>query len=326
MLSKFFILLLAMLHCPAWAAEQYAGHKVMLLNSYHDGYPWTHDISQGVQDVFAGTGVELQIFYMDTKRHRLEHEKQAAGLKAKAAIDAFAPDVLISADDDASKYVIMPFYKNTELPVVFCGVNLDASAYGFTEKATQKSIVPNITGMIEVHPTNYLIKHLKHYAKGDRIGSLSFDAISERKAMNHAEKTWGRPFDKVYAHTDYESWKQSYLKLQDEVDMLFLYNPYGLTGFDAEDATQFIDEHIKIPIGTTLPARMPFSVFGIVQLGSEQGEWAANAALRILGGERPSDIPVTHNKSGKLMINMRLVNKLQLKVDLKLLKTAEIVK
>jgi ABC-type uncharacterized transport system substrate-binding protein len=326
MLRVLFILLLAMLHCSVWATEKHAGHKVMLLNSYHDGYPWTHDITQSVQDTLMETGIELQIFYMDTKHHRSEDEKQAVALEAKAAIDTFQPDVLISADDDAVKYVIAPFYKNVELPVVFCGVNWDASSYGLTEKNTQKSIVPNITGMIEVSPTNYLIKHLKLYAKGDRIGSLSFDGVSERKASCHAEKTLGCPFDKVYLHTNYEDWKQSFLKLQNEVDMLFLHNSYGLAGWNIDDATQFVEQNLKIPSATTLTAMMPFSVFGIVQLGSEQGEWAATTALRILNGESPSDIPVTENKDGKLIINMRLVNKLQLKIDLKLLKTAEIMK
>jgi len=140
MLRILFILLLATLHCTAWATGQYVGHKVMLLNSYHDGYPWTHDITQSVQDTLMGTGIELQIFYMDTKHHRSEDEKKAGALKAKTAIDAFQPDVLISADDDASKYVIAPFYKNTELPVIFCGINWDASSYGFTEENNQKAL------------------------------------------------------------------------------------------------------------------------------------------------------------------------------------------
>ncbi|WP_353573036.1 ABC transporter substrate-binding protein, partial [Candidatus Albibeggiatoa sp. nov. BB20] len=291
MLRILFILLLTTVHYTVWATGQYTGHKVMLLNSYHDGYPWTHDITLSVQNTFAETGIELQVFHMDTKRHQLEAEKQAAALKAKAAIDAFAPDVLISADDDASKYVIAPFYKNTDLPVVFCGVNWDASNYGFTEKETQKSIVPNITGMIEQRPTNNIIKHLALYAKGKRIGSLGFDAISERKASRNAQETLGRSFDKVYLHTHYKDWKRSFLKLQNEVDMLFLHNPYGLIGWDGDDASQFIEQNLKIPVGTTLSAAMPYSVFGIVQLGSEQGEWAANAALRILDGDSPIDIP-----------------------------------
>jgi len=186
--------------------------------------------------------------------------------------------------------------------------------------------VSNITGMLEVRPINHIIKHLEFYARGKRIGSLGFDGVSERKVSHHAKKTLDRPFDKVYLHTNYEDWKQSFLKLQNEVDMLFLHNPYGLVGWDVKDAAQFVEQNIKIPSATTLAGIMPFSVFGIVQLGSEQGQWAAGAALRILDGESPSDIPVTHNKGGKLMINMRLVNKLQLKIDLKLLKTAEIVK
>ena len=278
------------------------------------------------QEKLADTGIQLQIFYMDTKRRRLESEKQESAQRAKHIIDEFQPDVLIAADDDASKYVIEPFYKNTDLPVVFCGVNWDASSYGFTKKETEINITPNITGMIEQHIVAPLVKQLERYAAGKRIGYLSFDGISERKSFYYYQKMIGRAFDKYYFHTEYENWKQSFLKLQDEVDMLVLYNPHGSTGWNEQDAIQFVEQNIKIPIGTTLYARMPFSVFGIVQLATEQAEWAVAAALRILDGEKPSDIPITHNKQGKLVINMRLVNKLGLKVDLQLLKTAEIMR
>ena len=47
--------------------------------------------------------------------------------KAKAEIDAFKPDVVIAADDNASKYLIEPYFKDAALPFVFCGVNWDAS-------------------------------------------------------------------------------------------------------------------------------------------------------------------------------------------------------
>ncbi|MCV6637247.1 ABC transporter substrate binding protein [Candidatus Albibeggiatoa sp. nov. NOAA] len=326
MMRRFILLLAMLLHSTVWATEQYTDRKVMLLHSYHDGYPWTRDITKGVKEVFLGTGIKLKIFYMDTKRRRSEQEKQAAAVKAKAAIEAFKPDVLIAADDNAAKYIIMPFYKNTDLPVVFCGINSDASIYGFTDKNTKLSIVPNITGMLEKHPTNHTLKHLQLYARGNRIGSLGVDGISERVASRNVQNTFGRDFDKVYLHTHYQDWKKSFLKLQNEVDMLFMHNPYGLEGWDAEDAEQFIEQHIKIPSGSTLSAIMPFSVFGIVQKGFEQGEWAAKASLRILNGEKPIDIPVASNKGGKLKINMRLVNQLQLKIDLKLLKTADIIR
>jgi len=326
MTKVIFAFLLLILNDMVWADVPYTEHKILLLHSYHDGYPWTQDITQAIQDKLANKGVELKIFYMDTKRHRLEPEKQAIAQEAKTTIDAFNPDVLISADDNAAKYVIMPFYKNTSLPVIFCGINSDASIYGFTDKNTGLSIAPNITGMIEVRPTNHILKHLQLYAQGQKIGSLGIDAVSERIASRHVQDTFGRPFDKVYLHTHYEDWKKSFLKLQNEVDMLFLHNPYGLQDWDAEDAKSFIEQNLKVPSGTTLSSLMPFTVFGIVQKGSEQGRWAAEAALRILDGESPMDIPVTSNKHGKLMINIRLVNKLKLQLDLKLLKTAEIIK
>lgn len=326
MLRNFIILILLSFQSVTLAAAQYAGYKIMLLHSYHPEYIWTQDITHHIEQRLAETGVELEIFYMDTKRRATIAEKKASALKAKAAIDNFAPNVIIAADDDASKYVIMPYYIRSDIPVVFYGVNWDASAYGFTKEDSNIPQYPNITGMVEQHIIAPVIKQLSQYATGNRIGFLSFDGISERKTFYYFEKILNRSFDKVYFHTNYSDWKDSYLKLQQEVDMLVMYNADGLKGWDLQDAIQFVEQHIQIPIGTTNYSRMPFSVFGMVQVRSEHANWAVETALRILDGEKPSNIPVTHNKEGRLVLNMRLINKLGLKVDLKLLKIAEIIK
>ncbi|MCP4577871.1 MAG: hypothetical protein GY846_16480 [Deltaproteobacteria bacterium] len=79
-------------------------------------------------------------------------------------------DVVIAADDNASKYLIKPFYKDAGLPFVFCGVNWDASNYGFPYR--------NVTGMIEVAGAKELVKILQGYAKGSRVALLADDTLS----------------------------------------------------------------------------------------------------------------------------------------------------
>ena len=44
------------------------GKKILLVHSYHAEYPWVDSITKGVQATLEGTGVDLDIFYMDTKR------------------------------------------------------------------------------------------------------------------------------------------------------------------------------------------------------------------------------------------------------------------
>ena len=57
---------------------------------------------------------------------------------------------------------------------------------------------------------------------------------------------------------------------------------------------------------------MPYALLGVGKLPEEQGEWAAQAALRILGGTPPSEIPVTHNTKGQLLFNPRIAERLRI--------------
>jgi len=56
----------------------------------------------------------------------------------------------------------------------------------------------------------------------------------------------------------------------------------------------------------------------------EQGEWAAQAALKILGGTSPADIPIEQNKKGRLILNLDLAEKLNITFPPSVLKNAEI--
>ena len=60
--------LLVLLALPAHAAEV-AGKKVLLVNSYHEGYPWSDGEEKGAKAALAGSGVELKFFRMDVKRN-----------------------------------------------------------------------------------------------------------------------------------------------------------------------------------------------------------------------------------------------------------------
>ncbi|MEJ2660274.1 MAG: hypothetical protein P8Z73_06080, partial [Desulfobacteraceae bacterium] len=59
-------------------------------------------------------------------------------------IKEYNPDVVIASEDDASKYVVEPYFKNASIPFVFCGVNHSGDRYGYPYK--------NATGIIELDP------------------------------------------------------------------------------------------------------------------------------------------------------------------------------
>ena len=116
-----------------------AAKRVLYVDSYHQGYEWSDGVTEGVRSVLDNTGVDLKIFRMDTKRNTDEAYKKKAALQAKELIASFHPDVVIASDDNASKYLIMNYFKDADLPFVFCGVNYNADDYGFPYS--------NVTGM-----------------------------------------------------------------------------------------------------------------------------------------------------------------------------------
>ena len=69
---------------------------------------------------------------------------------------------------------------------------------------------------------------------------------------------------------------------------------------------------------------MKESVLGITKIPDEQGEWSAMAALRIIDGTRPQDIPITKNEKGTLIVNLGLAEKLNIVFPPNILKNAEV--
>ncbi len=160
--------------------KPYEGKRVLFVNSYHAGYEWSDGISAAINESFEGTGVELRTFYMDTKRNPEEDFKNQSAHDAKAVIDFFDPDVVITSDDNAFKYLIMPYYTNATLPFVFCGINWDLSAY-------EGAPYTNTAGIFEVVPIESLVDTLKEYGNGTRIGYLSIDRLTMHKDVDHYE-------------------------------------------------------------------------------------------------------------------------------------------
>lgn len=275
-----------------------AGKKVLYINSYHRGYPGSDPIAEKIEEVLHTQGIEVRSFYMDSKRNPDPAFIEQAALEAKALIEQLSPDVVITSDDNAAKSVIVPYYKNAALPFVFCGVNWDASTYGFPYR--------NVTGMVEVALVSEILRHLRNYASGERIGFLGGDRISERKNHEYYQKRFGVGFEKSYFAKTFEQWKRYFLQLQVEADLLMLTSHAGIVGWDDEQARQYVERHIKIPVGTEHEWEMPLALVGVTKDFAEMGTWAAHAAMRILEGVPPERIPITANKRGHLLFNRRL--------------------
>lgn len=294
-------------------AKSYQGKKVLYIDSYHVGYDWSDGITRGVESVLKDTGVELRIIHLDTKRNKSEDFVKEAALKAKAVIEEFKPDVVIAADDNASKYLIVPYYKDANLPFVFCGVNWDASVYGFPYR--------NVTGMVEVNEVTELIKLLRKFSKGDRIGFLGEDTLTDHKEAENYKKIFNLSMTEHYARS-FQDWKDGFLDLQNKVDILINFNYIGIADWNSEEAARFVLENCKVPSGAFQEGQMNHTLLGYLKVPEEQGEWSAKTALRIIDGTPPSSIPITMNKMGRLVINSKIAQRLGIEFPYEMLESA----
>lgn len=283
-------------------AGGYEGKRVLHVDSYHRGNEWNDRIADAVRDTLAGTGVELRIVHMDTKRNPSEAFKREAALRVKEVIESFRPDVVTASDDNASEYLIQAHYRDADLPFVFCGLNWDASTYGFP--------YANVTGMVEVSPIPQIIRLLRKYAAGDRIGYLTEDTETKRKELDYHERLFGIAYDRVYLVKTFEEWRNAYLRAQEEVDMLVILGIGAIEDFDDAAAQELAETETRIPSGTDFDWLMHFTMLGVGKVPEEQGRWAARAALRILDGIPPTRIPLAHNKEGRLYFNPRIAARL----------------
>ncbi len=282
---------------PAYADLK--GKKVLYVDSYHEGYVWSDGITDGIKQTLDGTGVKLEVVHMDTKRKPDDAAVQAAVAAVKQEIASFKPDVVIASDDNAAKYIIKPFYKDAALPFVFCGVNWDASVYGFPYK--------NVTGMEEVDGAKELVDLLQQVAKGSRIALLTDDTeTSHANAKNYQDKL-GLKLTLVFVKS-LDEWTQKFTELQGSADILLVGNVSGIPNFDPKAAEAHVLKTAKIPSGAVQVDMMPYVMVGYLKVAKEQGVWSAKTALDILKGKSPKSITIAQNKEGEIVVNLKVAN------------------
>jgi ABC-type uncharacterized transport system substrate-binding protein len=294
----------------------YSLRKVLYVNSYHEGYVWSDELEMGLLKALSRSDllIDLKILRMDTKRNSAEEEIKEQALYIKDYIEEWDPDVVIGSDDDFVRYVLVPYFREGEIPFVFCGVNCDASPYELENR--------NITGMVEVDPVNETVELLSLLTEGRRIGFLGSDLYYAWRIVDFSARDLGKDFDLVLMVDNMESWKSAYLRMQKEVDMLLLSSPSGLSDFNEDELLDFVQEHGVIPSGNMLDGEIAYAHLGVTKVAEEQGWWAGNAALEILDGRSAGDIPFTQNSQTKILLNMTLAGNLEVPIPLDLVQSS----
>ena len=299
------------------SAGAYRGKKILWIDSYHAGYEWSDGIEQGIRDALQGSGVDLKIVHMDTKRNRGENFFRQAGLRANKIIEEYAPDVVIASDDNSQRYLVVPYLKNTLQPVVFCGVNRDPAEYGYP--------CPNVTGMREVDYAKDLFEKMLAFAGGSRIGLLCGDTETDKIVADSYNRKLYQGRLKVYQVRTFDEFKRAFLRAQQEVNLVHLRNNAGIQGWDDAAAEVFFTEHTRLPTGSINPWMKKFVIFNLAKQPQEHGDYAAATALRILAGTRPEAIPIVSSREGHFVVNLKMAKAAGIVLPVSLLQTAEVI-
>jgi ABC-type uncharacterized transport system substrate-binding protein len=283
----------------------HARQRIFWLDSYDPSNKWTAEMGRAIRTTLEGHDVDFKIHHMDTKRNKSEAFKQKAALKAVDLIKRYRPDVVIASEDNASKYVVEPYFKNKAIPFVFCGVNHTAKRYGYPYK--------NATGIIELDPIPKLIFTLSRFHFVDKVGYLAEDGTSAR-INGGVYKTQTRFYCVEYYVNSMSEWIKTYRAAQNEVDILIIGNTSAIKDWNTQTAMNTILHDSKIPSGCLLEFLTPMAFIGCIKLSSEQGRWAAQTALKILNGTPIDSIPVAEPFDGKLIVNTIIAKAMGIKV------------
>lgn len=274
--------------------------KCLFVSSYHPGYAWSDGVERGIRSTLEGK-CEIMQFNMDTKRKKSPEHMRKAGMEVKQLINSWKPDIVITADDNAAKYVIQAHFKDHEIPFVFCGINWTADEYGFPYS--------NVTGMVEVAPIYPLLEKVKDLIPDAKKAIyLGADTVTEKKNLNRFEKALGKydiHLDSALAETMYD-WLNSYTRAQ-QYDFIIVGSNSGIHDWNSERVINTIKTGSKKLSVTNHDWMMPYTMLGFTKVPQEQGEWAAQAALSILAGVDISKIAIIPNRKWDIWTNSSLL-------------------
>lgn len=275
--------------------------RCLFVSSYHHGYAWSDGVERGLRDTLAGK-CEVRQFDMDTKRRKSEPEQKAAALAAKELIESWQPDVVIIADDNAARHLVVPYYRDADLPIVFCGINWTVQEYGFPYR--------NVTGMIEVAPVQAMVDEARALVPGAQrtlyLGAATKTEHKNAERLRRAAEKSGLVFDEALAPT-LDEWVAAYRRGQ-EYDFVIMGSNAGINDWDEAAAIRAITPITRRLSVTSHEWMMPVSMLGMTKIPEEQGEWAASVALQVLAGTEPGSIPIIANRKWDLFLNQGLLD------------------
>lgn len=310
--------------------------RIMIIDSYHRGYSWAMDTHEGLLETLLALGyldnadqistlqkedavnsskTQLRVLWLDAKRKSDKPSMENNAIKLFATAKAFNPDLIFLGDDNAARDVGKMFL-DTEIPLVFWGLNNSPVKYGLVDSAVSPG--HNATGVYQSGYYTESLKLLKKIVPGARTFAILSDATvtgrSHYKQIEYLARKGVLPFTLVesVSTNNFETWKQKALELQKKVDVFFVAQYSGLTdtagNYVSNDmVAQWYGENITIPEAVNQKQFVEQGMLcGADDSAFNQGKEAAAMAHEILTKQaKPATYKPRTPKRGALMVNTR---------------------
>ncbi|MCH4889132.1 HAMP domain-containing histidine kinase [Acidaminobacter sp. JC074] len=224
-MKKILLILLAFMFSFTLAEGQNP-ERILIINSYNEGYNWTSETMNGIMDTID-QNLDVRVEYMDAKNFYSDEDIRAFHKLMVHKYSDLKIDAIITTDDAAFKYAInnRDFYGNA--PIFFVGIN-SADAYNFDDYQNVYGIIEEVSIEETIDTATTLMPVLRtiHVVADSSPTGQSTTAEIKKKLSSH--------FNVVY----YDN------KTLDEIE-------FALRQIDDPNAIVLLAFYIVDPIGTS---------------------------------------------------------------------------
>lgn len=279
--------------------------RVLIINSYHRGFPWTDNTLAGMESVFKDgkQNIDLHVEFMDTKRTTDRGHLQRLFTLYRSKFEQIKFDLIMVADNDAFHFIVRhrdALFPRT--PVVFCGVNalnqhlarMVSLMTGVVEHYDMKATVE---AALRIHPD---AREAIAVSNGTPIGLLKKRLFNE--AVSEVAKNLKSSVLDDPVLTNFEALIRN--KGRDTIVFLLGYfvDRSGVV-IPPEVSTPVVAKY-DVPVYGVLEQFLGYGIIGGKLLsGYHQGVVAARMGIRILQGEPVEKIPVEQRSPNVFMFD-----------------------
>lgn len=301
--------------------------RILVVHSYDPNHVSMPKRNGGLKKVFkSAPGIEVEYFYMDTKRQSALEWKNKIGKAVRDRIASYNPDVVIAFDDNALKYALKPYIGSEALQVVVAGINGEPEDYGLPAS--------NVTGILERTYPNQTLSMLAMIDPAiKKVVYISDDSTTADGVITYIQ-SYKMPIEIVGFEqpATFKAWKQIIRKYENDASVhAFLIPLYqtvkadqGETRIKPAEVMNWTVNNVSKPVAGLWPFATKDGALCAVTVDlTEHGIVAAQMALQILEGEKAGQIPIVKNKDGFVILNTKSAERLDMLIPFEIIQAAD---